>query len=143
MKMPSGQGLWPTFWIDSEDNIWPPELDVVEMVGQRPTQLMNTEHDNVNGQDIFRQCWPYYVTPDMTQAFHKYGLLWTPTDLIWYFDGDMACHLPTQASQHKPMYLIVNLAVGNCSWWTNCPTLSTPFPQTLQVDYVRAYAPPQ
>ena len=141
MQMPCGQGLWPAFWLDSEDNQWPPELDVVEMVGQNPTTLINTEHDNVNGKDVSKQCWPYPVVPDMTQGFHRYGLLWTSTDLTWYFDGQPVCHIPTQPSQHKAMYMIVNLAVGS-GGWTGTPTASTPFPQHLRVDYVRAYRAP-
>lgn len=138
-KMPSGKGLWPTFWLEPADNSWPPEFDVVEMVGQRPTQLLNTAHTNVTDTHTFDQCWPYYVTPDMSQGFHNYAIEWTPTDLTWYFDGNVSCHFQTKADQNKPSYILLNLAIGSASWWTETPDASTPFPQTFQIDYVRAY----
>lgn len=138
MKMPSGEGVWPTFWLVAANKEWPPELDVAEMVGQRPTTLLATEHDAVNGHDVSKHCYP--VVSDMTQDFHNYGLLWTATDLTWYFDDNIVCHLSTQPSQHTPMYIIMNLAVGS-GGWTGTPSPTTPFPQSLQVDYIRVYAP--
>jgi len=138
MKMPSGEGAWPTFWLVAANKDWPPELDVVEMVGQRPTVLLATEHDAVDGHDVSKHCYP--TVSDMTQDFHKYGLLWTATDLTWYFDDNVVCHLSTQPSQHTPMYIIMNLAIGS-GGWTGAPSTTTPFPQSLQVDYVRTYAP--
>lgn len=138
MRMPGGEGAWPTFWLIAANKDWPPELDILEMVGQRPTTLLATEHDAVNGHDVSQHCYP--TVPDMTQEFHKYGLLWTATDLTWYFDGRVVCHLPTQPSQHTPMYIVLNLAVGS-GGWTGTPSPTTPFPQNLLVDYIRAYAP--
>ena len=38
-QLPAGQGLWPTFYLLPEDNSWPPEIDIMEMLGNNPTQL--------------------------------------------------------------------------------------------------------
>ena len=138
MKMPSGEGVWPTFWLMAANKDWPPELDIAEMVGQRATTLLTTEQDAVDGHDVSKHCYP--KVPDMTQDFHKYGLLWTEADLTWYFDDSIVCHILTQPSQHTPMYIIMNLAVGG-GGWTGTPSDATAFPQELQVDYIRAYAP--
>jgi beta-glucanase (GH16 family) len=136
MMMPSGEGLWPTFWLMPEDRSWPPEIDIAEMIGQKPTILSTTVHDNVNGQHVSKPCWT--TVADMTRGYHRYGLLWTATDMTWYFDGNIVCHLATQPSLHKPMYLLLNLAVGS-GGWTGTPSPTTPFPQILRVSYVRAY----
>ncbi len=32
MKVPRGRGLWPAFWLNPQDQKWPPEIDVVEIV---------------------------------------------------------------------------------------------------------------
>jgi beta-glucanase (GH16 family) len=137
MRLPSGKGLWPTFWLMPENNTWPPELDIMEMTGQNTKLLMTTEHDNVNGRNVPHAC--YVGTSDMAADFHTYGLMWTATDLIWYFDGKPVCHHVTTASLHVPMYILLNLAIGN-GGWTGMPDAGTLWPQTLQVQYVRAYA---
>jgi len=139
MKAPSAKGLWPTFWLLPENNTWPPELDIMEMTGQNTKLLMTTQHDNVNGQNVPHSC--YVNTPDMAADFHVYGLLWTATDLTWYFDGKPICHQETAASLHVPMYILFNLAVGS-GGWTGTPDAGTPWPQRFQVQYVRAYAKP-
>ena len=33
-KTPKGAGLWSTAWLLAEDNQWPPELNVLEQIGQ-------------------------------------------------------------------------------------------------------------
>jgi hypothetical protein len=48
-EMPAGAGLWPAFWLLPEDNSWPPELDVMEMLGNQPTTLVTTVHSQVSG----------------------------------------------------------------------------------------------
>ena len=35
-KLPRGRGLWTSLWLLPADNTWPPEIDVVEMLGHRP-----------------------------------------------------------------------------------------------------------
>jgi beta-glucanase (GH16 family) len=139
MKAPSGQGLWPTFWLMPENNTWPPELDIMEMTGQNTKLLMITQHDNVNDQNVPHAC--YVNTFDMAADFHTYGLLWTAIDLTWYLDGKPVCHQDTAASLHVPMYILLDLAIGS-GGWTGTPDAATPWPQRFQVQYVRAYAKP-
>src|SRR5205085_1194654 len=35
-KLPATQGLWPAIWMLPRDRSWPPEIDVMEMLGQNP-----------------------------------------------------------------------------------------------------------
>jgi beta-glucanase (GH16 family) len=138
MKAPNGRGAWPTFWLLPESDVWPPELDIMEMTGLNTETLLLTQHEN-EGQNIGHSC--HVRTPDMADDFHTYGLLWTKTDLFWYFDGEQVCHQPTAASVRVPMYMLINLAIGS-GGWTGTPGPETRFPQTLMVRYVRAYALP-
>src|SRR6185312_15260689 len=73
--------------------------------------------------------------PDPT-GFHTYGVLWTPTELAWYVDGVEVFQTATPSDMDKPMYMIVNMAVGG---WSGTPDWTS---ADMAVDYVRAYAIP-
>ena len=49
----------------------------------------------------------------------------TATGRTWEFD--------------KPFFILLNVAVGGT--WPGSPDSTTTFPQTMKVDYVRAYQP--
>ena len=135
-KLPPGRGLWPTFWLLPTDLSWPPEIDVVETVGD-PTKLYATVH---YGKTDHHVGFPVQV-PDTTTDFHTYGTLWTPNYIAWYFDQQRIAVTATPADMHqKKMYLLINLAIGGT--WAGSPTSQTPFPARLQIGYIRAYRLP-
>jgi hypothetical protein len=39
-QMPAGKGLWPAFWLMPADKSPTPELDIMEMTGDRPNELV-------------------------------------------------------------------------------------------------------
>jgi hypothetical protein len=77
------------------------------------------------------------AVPDLSAAFHTYGVDWGPSTITWYFDGHPVYQASTPADMHSPMYMIVNLAVGGL--WPRSPDATTRFPASFKVDYVRAY----
>jgi beta-glucanase (GH16 family) len=134
-KLPPGRGLWPAFWLLPTDLSWPPEVDVVETVGD-PGKLYVTVHYGKTDHRGF----PVQV-PDTTTAFHTYGTLWTPSHIAWYFDHKRVAVTVTPTDMHqKKMYLLIDLAVGGT--WAGSPTPQTPFPARLQISYIRAYRLP-
>ena len=64
--------------------------------------------------------------------------MWTEDALVWYFDNVEVARAATPADMHKPMYMLVDLAVGGIAG-TPADGLATP--AEMQIDYVRAYAP--
>ena len=145
-KLPAGQGLWPAFWLMPTDGSWPPELDVMEVLGNRSTQLYTTVHSQVSGASGWIDPTGgvnHYTTgagttvTDTSAGFHTYGVDWEPDKITWYFDGQKIFQAATPADMNKPMYLIANLAVGGD--WPGSPISSTKFPATMQIDYIRAY----
>jgi beta-glucanase (GH16 family) len=132
--MPSNQGAWPAFWLLPKDGSWPPELDAIEMVGQDPGKLVLTAHSNATGTHTTVASTPYVAD---SAGFHTYGVLWTEDVLVWYFDNAEVARAATPADMHKPMYMLVNLAVGGIA---GTPSDGLAIPAEMQVDFVHAYA---
>lgn len=136
MKVPAGRGLWPAFWTLPTPNTspeWPPEIDIMEVLGHQPTKvhfnlhyLENKRHTTVSGS---------YSGPDLSASLHTYGCLWEPGRLVFYLDGVEHHRIEGASVPAQPMYLLVNLAVGGD--WPGAPNGNTLFPADLDVDYVR------
>ncbi len=137
-RMPRGKGLWPAFWLLARDGGWPPEIDVIEVYGDRPTTLDVTVHTNEGGSH--RQLQRKVPVPDLSQAFHVYAVTWTADSIVWSFDGAPVYAVATPADLHQPMFLLLNLAVGGT--WTGSPDATTPFPARFEIDRIRVFVPP-
>jgi len=134
MKLPRGQGIWPAFWMLPADGAWPPEIDIMEMLGHNPNTVYTTHHWG---------SWPNvpnygcsYGGPDYSQDFHTFSVEWLPDRLNWYIDGTLRCFASTPIP-NRPMYVILNTAVGGD--WPGNPNAQTVFPQYTMIDYVRVY----
>ncbi|MGZ3181988.1 MAG: family 16 glycosylhydrolase [Telluria sp.] len=153
MKTPKGKGMWPAFWaLPANTTVaWPTsgEIDIQESTGQKSNFEWGTIHygsSNANHQMLSTQI---YTQPgSWGDAFHTYAVEWTTNKISWYID-DILYATKTPADMANPndwtfenyqYYLILNLAVGGNLGGT---VDDTALPQTLQVDYVRAWAYPE
>jgi beta-glucanase (GH16 family) len=134
-KLPQGQGLWPAFWLLPANGKWPPELDVMEVLGNNTNTLYTTGHTNETGAHTSNGVAT--TTPDLSSAYHTYGIDWEADKITWYFDGQAVHTMATPADMHSPMYMLANLAVGGN--WPGSPDGSTTFPAHMDIDYIRAY----
>ncbi|MGO4573833.1 family 16 glycosylhydrolase [Microvirga sp. 2TAF3] len=137
-KLPPGKGLWSAFWLAPTDQSWPPEIDVLEGLGQDMNSYTATVHTTIRGSHTQAQI--RVLTPDLSKDFHTFAVKWTAGEIVWYFDGRRVASMKTPDDMHKPMYMIANLAVGG--FWPGFPDETTPFPGDLQIDHIRAYLPP-
>lgn len=135
-KLPAGAGLWPAIWLLPSDLGWPPEIDIMEMLGNAPDVIYASTHSGANNDSSTLQAY----VGDTTQSFHTYGLDWEPDHITWYFDGNAIRTVATPADMHQPMYLLINLAVGGDGSWPGPPNSATQFPAQMSIDYVRIYA---
>ena len=149
MQLPLGQGIWPAFWMlgaDIDTNPWPGagEIDVLEYLGQNPTEMFGTIHGPgySAGESITKK---YNLGNDrFDTGFHIFGIEWGPNFINFYVDDVLYNQLtpedlPEDAEWvfNKPFYLLLNMAVGGSL--PGAPNEQTMFPQTLLVDYVRVY----
>jgi|GEM_PF-1081167 len=141
-KVNDGRGTWPAFWLLQQNGGWPPEIDVMECLGQDPLTVHQTYHyidpslvtaGNPTGKTSTAATT---TGPDYSYDYHTYAVSWRPGELIFYLDGVERKRV-TQLVSSAPMYLLVNLALGGS--WPVAPDFTTQFPNYFDVDYVRAY----
>jgi beta-glucanase (GH16 family) len=135
-KLPKGKGLWPAFWLLPENRAWPPELDVLEVLGDNMKKLYVSWHSNVGGKHTADS--KAIEVPDMSAEFHTYSVVWEKDTLMWFFDDVQVASRSTPEDFHLPMYMLINLAVGG--GWPGSPDKTTQFPAKYTIDWVRAYA---
>ena len=147
-KLPKGQGIWPTFWMMPEKNIyggWPKsgELDIMEMIGKEPNKTYGTLHFGPGPGSV--QLGGNHSLPSgiFNDEFHVFSLEWKKDEIKWLLDGKVySTHSISEfGSNNYPFnedfFFIINLAVGGD--WPGNPDNTTYMPQSLIVDYVRVY----
>jgi len=151
IKLPTGQGLWPAFWALGEDidtSPWPAcgEIDIMEARGDVP----GVNHGSLHGPGYSGggALTSPYALPNMARfpdAFHLFTLDWSAAGVSFAVDGTTyEQHFPAEVVKASkvwvydhPFYLLLNVAVGGN--FSGDPGSTTVFPQTMLVDYVRAY----
>jgi beta-glucanase (GH16 family) len=135
-KLPAGHAMWPAFWLLPHDGSWPPEIDVLEARGQRPDEVESAAHwlgdDGKQGSSGCK-----HAVPGAQQDFHLYAVLWQPQRITYYIDRKPVAHLATPRGFDKPMYMLLNLAVGGA--FTGAADARTPSSASFQIDWVAAY----
>jgi len=162
VKLPSGKGLWPAFWLNSDYDKngrlgWPPEIDIFEYVFNGITEHPDMIHSNVavsktnKAQDgtwiysdpDFHQKFFFYKAPeDLTQDWHTFGLLWDTDDTASVFiDGKQLWKrkylwVYKDGAEAGPAHIIFNLAIGG-GWAGKGGIDDSKIPAALQIDYIR------
>lgn len=131
MKLPTGDGIWPAFWMlpyDSEYGTWATsgELDIMEARGRTPNTVCGTIHygdvwpnNSHDGRDFF------FEEGDSFANYHIYSVEWDPTEIRWLVDGKVYGAIsnwysvageegnwPYPAPFDEEFYVLLNLAVG-------------------------------
>lgn len=113
------------------------EIDIFEAYTQFTSAVCSTLHDWTNTSNSVGSCPNLLPNNIQTETgYHIYGLLWTPTTMNFYVDGNLYWSHAPLAVMNGPYYLLVDLGIGG-GW----PTTSTTSPSTCRVKYIRAYAP--
>jgi beta-glucanase (GH16 family) len=134
-RVPKGKGMWPAFWLLPEPLGWPPEIDVLEILGHEPTKVHMTHHfrDERRDRHSHGSSWS---GPDFSAGFHEFAVEWSPEAIVWFVDGTERFRSEKDIPRGK-MYMLANLAVGGD--WPKAPDENTHFPAAFEVDYIRVY----
>jgi beta-glucanase (GH16 family) len=153
IQIPEGQGIWPAFWMlgaNIDGAGWPAcgEIDIMESIGREPSINHGSLHMPASGTTNDSELTGMTALPGgakLGDAFHTYAIEWSATAINFYLDETL---YETQTPQvatgrtwafDQPFFIILNVAVGG--QWPGTPDTTTVFPQTMKVDWVRAYRP--
>lgn len=156
-KLPPYRGSWPAFWMLGNDpslgdpvkaHAWPPEIDIFEFMGHWKTKFSG----NVLAPKGEKNPWRlrYNETgKDLTKDFHTWAVEWNEEEIALLLDGEIWTRDKTPDSLRRPMYLLVNLAVGGKWFSSEMTNAKTPaqawevddasMPWKMECDYVRVY----
>ncbi|MBK6485631.1 MAG: glycoside hydrolase family 16 protein [Gemmatimonadetes bacterium] len=149
IRIPTGQGLWPAFWMLGAGfpaTKWPDcgELDIMEHHGSKPGNVSSAMHGpgySGNAALVHEHTPP---GADFTRDFHRYAVEWDSAQVRFSVDdvvhfivrrGEVAA--PKVWAFDHPFYIILNLAVGGT--FDGDPASDAVLPATMLVDYVRVY----
>ncbi len=136
-KIPSGQGLWPAFWMLPASGEWPSEIDILEALGNDTETLYQSFHyRDPESTERFYETSGFNDGTDFSEGFHTYAVNWDETAIRWLVDGNEVFSV-TENLTHQPMYLLANLAVGGT--WPGSPDDDTVFPSSFDIDSIRVY----
>ena len=128
------------FWLVPVDNSWPPELDMLEIVGSNPPNPSDADHFFFNSiiegreDEITR-----IIPPNGTDAWYTIGFLWDDNDMRWFLDGEEVRRRPS-LQYDQEFYFIASPEMG--SKWVGPTTGETQWPLEVEIDYFRVYRAP-
>ena len=151
IKMPSGSGNHPAFWMLG-DNInqvgWPNsgEIDITEIRGNDPYTTTSATHTstaflpNVCCSNHFYKASALGVGADVSAGYHTYAVAWLPDSISYYVDNRLISTTTPQNlggywGFNNKFFLILNNAVnaGFSGSWDNLQS------SAMSIDWVRSY----
>jgi beta-glucanase (GH16 family) len=152
IRLPSGRGIWPAFWLlgANYDSVgWPAcgEIDIMELRGQEPGVVNGSLHaPGYFGGSAITAPHVCAAPPScpFDADFHVFAVEVEADRITFEVDGAIYQQvkrdlLPTGTAwpYDRPLFILLNVAVGGN--YVGAPDVTTVFPQTMRVDYVRYY----
>ena len=148
--LPKGKGMWPALWMlgtNIDAVSWPScgEIDIMELTGDLPNRVVGTVHYGSSVANHQYKSNSKYLSnnENYQDKFHVFSLNWE-VDKIEFLVDDEVYHTIQPFNLggqpypfNKNFFFVFNVAVGGT--FPGNPDGSTPFPQSMIVDYVRVF----
>lgn len=149
LRVPRGRGTWPAFWLGPQDLVWPPEIDVVEVVNNGRDDTRRSFHF-LHGVGAAKQARRTYELDkggaykpgfDYADGFHDFAVEWTPTSVRHYVDEVLVADrdyrwVHNDGRPGGDAHLLVNLAIGG--GWPGAPAADA-LPASLTIGHIRVW----
>lgn len=150
MKVPGGLGTWPAFWLLPQNQKWPPEIDVVEVVNNGRDTTRHSFHyvhralkdaSATTFSSLLDHHKRYVPGFDYQDDYHTFAIEWTADRVRHYVDDVLVVDREFRwtlkdGRDAGAAHLVLNLAIGGN--WPGPPTAET-FPAKLLVRYIRIW----
>jgi len=135
VRVPEGVGLWAALWLLPADKESRPEIDLLEVLGNDPSELLMHFHPEDRDEESLGSS---YIMPDgrsFADGWRDVRLEWEPGHLRYFVDDLQVWEVTGDQVPDEPMYVVANLAVGGV--YPGSPDDETVFPATYGIDYIR------
>lgn len=139
-KMPTQPGHWPAFWLMSagvntvgDQGRDGTEIDIIE-VPWRDGRLTSNLHWDGYGKD-HKSAGTNFCRPEVMQGWHTFGLAWSPTEYVFYMDGQETWRTSAGGVSQAPEFIKLTEEIGKWGGEIQKAVL----PDYFEVDYVRVY----
>ena len=144
-KAPSGQGLWPAFWLfGGEPN---EEIDFMEMKGEKHNKMHvdihcpnKCKYIKMKGLPFITNRWGGWFKFDqrLVDEWVIYSGLWEPGRVTFYVNGEVVGEY--EGDFKTSMHLIANLSIAvNGGPFAPGINKQTVLPNSFEVDYIRVW----
>jgi beta-glucanase (GH16 family) len=134
LRVPAGRGLWSAVWLLPASRESVPEIDMLEVLGQDPSEVLM--HLHPKNQRVESPSKEYRLSgPSLSEDWHTIRLDWLAGRLDFFVDGVRVWRVTGRHVPDEPMYVVLNLAVGGV--YPGPPDSDTRFPATFSIDYLR------
>lgn len=147
IQLPTGNGMWPAFWL--YDDPWPTlgELDILEARGNAGKQFQfNMFYGETTGRPIGQNSKRTYTAPvDLRQNFHNYELVWKKNQIQVALDGNVVITVDSSNNNLEDIFgnklhVVLNTAVGGIFFSaSNRDPVNYADSAEMKVDWVRVY----
>ena len=136
LKAPQGRGFESRVRLMPVPSGTVPAIDVVRILGTAPDRaLFGNLWGDEKTERSFSGSWNLNAAGD---GFHVIAVEWDASKIVWYLDGKERFR-SVDGVPHQPMYVEIDLNVAGGE--AKYPDSTTPFPSSLEIDYVRAWKP--
>jgi beta-glucanase (GH16 family) len=139
-KLPTQPGHWPAFWMMApgvgkvgNQGVDGTEIDIIEAPWRDGTLTVNLHWDGY-GKD-HKSAGSKFKRPEVLEGWHTYGLVWLPSEYIFYVDEKEVWRSAAGGVSQVPEYLKLTEEIGTWAGKIHEANL----PDYFEVDYVRVY----
>jgi hypothetical protein len=128
---------------------WPPEIDILEIPHARNQHHYYLHYTDPSWYADHGSAWDHEASfggvhsgPDKSADFHDYAVEWDASNMNFYFDGSRIAsyNRPSEISQTKAMYIIINLAIGGWATSGGDPVeITKEKPAYFEADWVKVW----
>ena len=86
IQMPGCSGARGAFWAKPDDDSWPPDIGVTEVLGAERSRATMAAHWRAEDGSVAGRSGGHEDS-DFSAGYHVFGVEWTAGELVWFVDG--------------------------------------------------------